>query len=77
MVGRIRRMEILEAIATNLPDVVAPRVAEPISRMERIGAEASVKGDRRMLDAEAVYDELDEARRLAAEDLRRQLRAER
>jgi hypothetical protein len=65
------------AIASNLPDVVAPQVAEPISHLERMGAEASVKGDRLMLDVEAVYDELDEARRLAAEDLRRQLRAQR
>jgi len=64
------------AIATDLPDVVAPRLAEPIGRLERIGAEAPVKGDRLMLDSEAVYDQLDEARRLAAEDLRRQLRAQ-
>ena len=41
------------AIATDLPDVVAPRVAEPIGRLERIGAEATVKRDRLMLDAEA------------------------
>lgn len=60
------------AIATDLPDVVAPRVAEPISRLERIGADAVVKGGRLMLDAEAVYDELDAARQLAPADIRRQ-----
>jgi hypothetical protein len=57
-------------IAINLPDVVAPAVAEPIGRLERIAAAA--EGDRITLDREAAYDELDLARVLAVEDIRRQ-----
>jgi hypothetical protein len=60
------------AIAVNMPDVVAPRVAESIGRLERMGADGATKDGRLTLDAEAVYDELDLARMTAIDDIKRQ-----
>ena len=57
-------------IAVNLPDVVAPAVAGPIGRLEHMAAAA--EGDHVTLKREAAYDELDLARVLAVEDVRRQ-----
>jgi hypothetical protein len=57
----------------SIPDVVAPRVGEPIGRLERLCEDGALRGDRLTLNAEAVYDELDEARALAAQDVKRQM----
>ena len=56
----------------SIPGVVAPRMGEPIGRLERLCEDGAAQGDRLILNAEAVYELLDEARVLAAEDVRRQ-----
>ena len=58
------------AIQTDLPDVVAPAVAEPIGLLERRAAAAD--GGRITLERDKVYDELDLARAVVVEDIRRQ-----
>jgi hypothetical protein len=61
------------AVETDLPDVVAPAVTAPLGRLERICADAPERrGGRVALDREAVYDELDTARAVVGEDIRRQ-----
>jgi hypothetical protein len=60
------------AISVDLPDVVAPRVAGPIGRLERICADATPHRRGSQVNREAVYDELDEARQLAIADIRTQ-----
>ena len=65
-VARIRA-----GMATSLADVVAPRTAEPIGRLERMGADDEAKGGHLTLDVEAVYDELDLMRVTVIEDIKR------
>jgi hypothetical protein len=60
------------AIGVDLPDVVAPRVAGPIGRLERICADAAPHRRGSQVNRAAVYDELDEARQLAIADIRTQ-----
>jgi hypothetical protein len=56
----------------SIPDVIAPRMGEPLGRLERLCEDDAAKGDRLVLNAAAVYELLDEARVLAVEDVKRQ-----
>jgi hypothetical protein len=60
------------AIRTDLPDVVAPRVAQPLADLERLCTSARERHGRLWLKPEAVYDLLDTARAVVVEDIRRQ-----
>ena len=56
----------------SIPDVVAPSLGGPIGRLERLCEDGAVHGDRLTVNVDAVYDELDTARVLAVEDVKRQ-----
>ena len=51
---------------------VAPSLGGPIGRLERLCEDGAVQGDRLTVNVDAVYDELDAARMLAVEDVKRQ-----
>ena len=56
----------------SIPDVVAPSLGGPIGRLERLCEDDAAGGNRLTVNVEAVYDELDQARVLAIEDVKRQ-----
>jgi hypothetical protein len=56
----------------SIPDVVAPSLGGPIGRLERLCEDGAMQGDRLTVNVDAVYDELDAARVLAVEDVKRQ-----
>jgi hypothetical protein len=70
---RVALARVRAGMRISIPDVVAPLVGEPIGRLERLCEDGALEGPRLTLNAEAVYDELDQARMFAVEDVKRQL----
>ena len=60
------------AIHTDLPDVVAPAVAQPIAALEQICSTARERDGRLWMKPDEVYDLLDMSRAVVVEDIRRQ-----